>query len=412
VVRHPLFFLDPLRKLFCGKAKFNDRVVPPPADEDSDVAAMRTELTSKLGTSTRTPDPIEVVSLRKVYKGGKVAVENLTFSIPNGECFGLLGPNGAGKTTTISMLTGLYPPNGGSARVCGFDLRTQMDRIYDAMGVCPQFDILWPLLSVVETLMFYCKVKGVPKAEQREMSLQAADNVDLGHVPQRFVGRLSGGMKRRVSLAISLIGDPKVVFLDEPTTGLDPETKRLMWSLVDMFKANRVIVLTTHSMEEADALCGRIGIMAYGKLRCLGTSLHLKNKFGDGYKIEVTHEDGKATMASEFVQALVPKARKVADFAGVITFQVPVKDLRLSELFEAMESRPDTTGIIDWALRQTSMEEVFLKVAHAAEVTKLAEMGGVVVKADETSVPPSPPASDRRVAPGPPPAAAKLEIEA
>ena len=209
VVKHPLFFLKPLKQLLCGKAKFNDRVVPPPTDEDSDVAATRAELTSKLGTSTRTPDPIEVVSLRKVYKGGKVAVENLTFSIPNGECFGLLGPNGAGKTTTISMLTGLYPPNGGSARVCGFDLRTQMDRIYDAMGVCPQFDILWPLLSVVETLMFYCKVKGVPKAEQREVSLQAADNVDLGHVPNRFVGRLSGGMKRRVSLAISLIGDPR-----------------------------------------------------------------------------------------------------------------------------------------------------------------------------------------------------------
>ena len=252
------------------------------------------------------------------------------------------------------------------------------------------------------------------------MAFDRAAAVDLGHVPHRFVGRLSGGMKRRVSLAVSMIGEPKVVFLDEPTTGLDPETKRSMWSLIDLFKQGRSIVLTTHSMEEADALCGRIGIMAYGRLKCLGTSLHLKNKFGEGYKMEITYRDGALGAAEAFMQQAAPGCLKVADFAGVATFQVSfggAGGLQLSDLFERMEARSADSGVIDWAMRQTvprlrsnrqllpvtrsssaplllisfpllfpvpgaptagstprswqSMEEVFLKISHASEVEQL-----------------------------------------
>ena len=186
----------------------------------------------------------------------------------------------------------------------------------------------------------------------------------------RLVGELSGGMRRRVSLAIALCGDPSVIFLDEPTTGLDPETKRIMWSLVDFFsKSERCLVLTTHSMEEADALCGRIGIMAHGALRCLGTSLHLKTKFGRGYKLEVALDESAAACerASAFVSGVLGEAASLVKTAGgALTFQLS-ESVRLSELVTSMDARPADAGIANFALRQASMEEVFLSIAHASE---------------------------------------------
>ena len=218
-----------------------------PEEEDTDVRAARAVAEERANGPPRAAaecDPVEMASLRKVFAGGKVAVRDLSLTLAQGECFGLLGPNGAGKTTAISMLTGLFPPDGGSARICGFDLETEVNRIYQVMGVCPQFDILWNSLTVLETLQFYCHLKGVPKWRVAAMALELAIAVDLGHVlgssgrsqdasgrtAPRSVGQLSGGMKRRVSLAIALCGDPSVIFMDEPTTGLDPETKRIMWS--------------------------------------------------------------------------------------------------------------------------------------------------------------------------------------
>uniref|UniRef100_A0A7S2IPG3 ABC transporter domain-containing protein n=1 Tax=Haptolina brevifila TaxID=156173 RepID=A0A7S2IPG3_9EUKA len=398
VARHPLFPLLPLKRLICKSPP--PQPAPAMDDEDDDVAAERRTVESAVkarhttsSTEASASNPIESLSLRKVYKGGKVAVVNQTFSVHHDECFGLLGPNGAGKTTTISMLTGLYPPTSGSATVCGLDITSQMASIYKIMGVCPQFDILWPLLTIAETLMFYVRLKGLPRSEWVQTVDNSSYSVDLGHVKGRRVGRLSGGMKRRVSLAISLIGDPKVVFLDEPTTGLDPETKRSMWSLVDLAKQGRAIVLTTHSMEEADALCGRIGIMAYGKLRCLGTSLHLKDKFGEGYKIVVTYTAGSADKAAAFVRKAVPGAELLSDFNCTSTFMLPKGVQRLSSVmgtmadvdkssgaltelssvFDEMKAADESTGIVDWALRQTSMEEVFLRIAVASEVEKSQE---------------------------------------
>jgi len=381
VTRHPLFFLAPLKKLV-GMKDAAPVSQPPPADEDDDVAVERKQLEATIkrradtssSTTEEVQNVVETLSLRKVYNGGKVAVRNLTFSVRQDECFGLLGPNGAGKTTTISMLTGLYPPTAGWATVCGHDIRTAMTKVYEQMGVCPQFDILWPLLTVVETLRFYCKVKGVPYGTWHDTAMKATAGVDLLHAKNRRVGKLSGGMKRRVSLAISLIGSPSVIFLDEPTTGLDPETKRAMWTLVDQAKAGRAIVLTTHSMEEADALCGRISIMAYGQMRCLGTSLHLKKKFGEGYKIVVTYQDGKGENTNKFVTMTVPGAKLIGDFNNTATFMIQHNEAKLSAIFEAMKARPDEIGIVDWALRQTSMEEVFLRVAHEAEVARVREI--------------------------------------
>ena len=405
----PWLCLEPLVTPRSAKSSVRTAAVPASsADsanlaEDSDVLAARRvaeECARRPNRPAEEVDPIETVNLRKVFFGGrKVAVKGLSLSLHQGECFGLLGPNGAGKTTTISMLTGLFLPDGGSARICGFDLATELDQIYRLMGVCPQFDILWHSLTVYETLRFYCQVKGVDAERVRDVAVELATLVDLGHVLDRRVGQLSGGMKRRVSLAISLCGAPRVLFLDEPTTGLDPETKRIMWNLVEFFsQAKRCIILTTHSMEEADALCGRIGIMAHGSLRCLGSSLHLKTKFGAGYKLEVALSgsggDRSAREAARaFVQAVLGGTSSTADgmkeASGILTFQLG-SDVQLSALFSAMHTRPKSARIVNWALRQTSMEEVFLSIALKSEeelkVMAAQHNGGIVGKSEHAAV--------------------------
>lgn len=331
--------------------------------EDPDVASERAKV--EKGHYDR-DTPIQVFSLRKVYAGGKVAINNLTFTIWKDECFGLLGPNGAGKSTTISVLTGLFRPTSGTATIGGHDILTQMGDIYRKMGVCPQFDILWPNLTVREHMLFYSRLKGVEPKGEKAAAEAAANAVGLGFKLDSRIATLSGGQKRRVSLGISLIGSPDVVFLDEPTTGLDPETRRLMWQLVERSKAGRVIVLTTHSMEEADALCGRIGIMANGELRCLGTNVHLKTTFGDGYKVDVAHEPGTEKAAHAFMMSLLPTATVASSFAASKTYAVRRAETSIATVFERMAGRPASAGILDWSLRQTSLEEVFLKIAREA----------------------------------------------
>jgi ABC-type multidrug transport system ATPase subunit len=230
-----------------------------------------------------------------------------------------------------------------------------------------------PLLSVKEHLQFYLRLKGCPDEEISDRAAASATAVELGYAADRLVKRISGGMKRRVSLAIALLAEPSVIFLDEPTTGLDPETRRAMWNLIDIAKSGRSIVLTTHSMEEADALCGRIGIMAYGALRCLGPSLHLKRRFGDGFRLEVTHHEGGAEAARRFLSEVLPvdsfSEEHHVKHASTTTLalQVPHGLVRLSELFVRMEARPEEAQIVHWSLRQPSLEEVFLAISRRAE---------------------------------------------
>jgi ABC-type multidrug transport system ATPase subunit len=186
--------------------------------------------------------------------------------------FGLLGPNGAGKTTLISILTGLYPPTSGDAFLAGFNVHTEIEKIYQNIGVCPQHDILWEDLSVEDHLYFYARIKGVSPKDEKAAVTASLETVSLTDFRTRTAKGLSGGEKRRLSIAIALIGFGKVIFLDEPTTGLDPEVRRLIWEIINKAKQGRTIILTTHSMEEAEVLCQRIGIMSKGALRCLGVS--------------------------------------------------------------------------------------------------------------------------------------------
>ncbi|KAI8606813.1 P-loop containing nucleoside triphosphate hydrolase protein, partial [Chytriomyces sp. MP71] len=219
--------------------------------------------------------------MKKVYPGRKglgpkIAVRDVTFAEERGVIFGLLGPNGAGKTTLINILTGLYESSAGEARLAGFDVKTETASVYNQIGVCPQFDILWEDLTIEEHLYFYARLKGVGRGNEAEAVERSLEQVSLTSLRKRLSKNLSGGEKRRLSIAIALVGDPAVVFLDEPTTGLDPEVRRLIWNIIQGARENKTIILTTHSMEEAEALCQRIGIMAKGSLRCVAQPLRLK----------------------------------------------------------------------------------------------------------------------------------------
>ena len=218
------------------------------------------------------------------------AVRGSWFGIREGELFCLLGPNGAGKTTTINCLTGALPVSGGEALVYGHPIAcgaTGMDRVRQLMGVCPQFDVQWGELTGREHLLIYGHVKGLRPSLVCGQAKALLDKVALGKSASARSAAYSGGMRRRLSVAIALLGDPKIVYLDEPTTGMDPISRRYVWDIIQEAKRGRAIVLTTHSMEEADVLGDRIGIMARGRLQAVGSALRLKQTFGAGYQVTV-----------------------------------------------------------------------------------------------------------------------------
>jgi len=199
----------------------------------------------------------------------------------------LLGHNGAGKSTLFNIMTGIIDQSEGEAKINGLNIRDNQDQIRRMMGVVPQFDILWDELTAEQHMLMFCRIKGVKQQYIKEHSEALLKMCKLDDVAQARICTFSGGMKRRMSLAISAIGNPKIMFMDEPTTGMDPVSRHDAWKLILQLKKDKTIVLTTHAMEEADALADRIAIVVAGSLKCVGTSLSLKNTFGEGYKISM-----------------------------------------------------------------------------------------------------------------------------
>jgi len=326
------------------------------------------------------------------------AVKGLWINIEKDKLFCLLGPNGAGKTTTINCLTGITPITAGDALIYGHSIKSTsgMSNIRSVMGVCPQFDILWDALSAQEHLYLFAGIKGMPRPAIKSDAENLLSQVKLSEAAHIRAGSYSGGMKRRLSVAIALIGDPKLVFLDEPTTGMDPVTRRYVWDIIEDAKKGRAIVLTTHSMEEADILSDRIAIMARGKLRCIGTSVRLKSRFGTGFVVNVSVQ--KERTRNNFLQNesdsmqredsghqsepikqffrerlnVEPKEENKA----YITFIIPrEKEEQLTDFFAEMQDREEELGISDIQLSLATLEEIFLKIARQAEVETAAADG-------------------------------------
>ncbi|CAG8559370.1 9156_t:CDS:10, partial [Ambispora gerdemannii] len=292
---------------------------------------------------------LRIVRLVKEFKGKflsnqkerKVAVNALYLAIEEGQLFALLGQNGAGKTTTISMLAGHLVPTSGSAFIYDKNILTDMTLIRTSMGICPQDDLLFNDLTCREHIELFSGIKG----------LLCTD--------------LSGGMKRRLSVVIASIGDPKIMILDEPTTGMDPVNRRKVWSFLSEYKKGRIILLTTHSMEEADLLGDRIAIMSRGKIRAIGNSTHLKTKRGNGYTIQIQTNQSNMVFTQIRVAKLVPLATLQDESAGSLIYQIPPEALsEISSLVDWLEENPD--GMISgWGIMNTTLEDVFLNVSRA-----------------------------------------------
>ncbi|GAB4824041.1 hypothetical protein N2152v2_011087 [Parachlorella kessleri] len=318
---------------------------------------------------------IMVQDLWKVFPpaGGnkeKVAVRGLSLAIRRGECFGLLGPNGAGKSTAINMLTGFLEPSAGSAWVEGLDIRNDMSRIYRLMGVCPQHDLLWETLTAREHLLFFGRLKGLQGSELTEAVDAALRSVNLffGGVGDKRTSAFSGGMKRRLSVAISFMGKPRVVYLDEPSTGLDPASRHNLWDVVKEAKRDRGIILTTHSMEEAGVLCDRLGIFVDGQLVCIGAPRELTARHGGYYVFTITvpSEPEQEARAQALVLQLAPGARLTYALAGTRKYELPCSQVSLSAVFAGMEAATaEGLRVLDWGVANATLEEVFIKFAKS-----------------------------------------------
>lgn len=235
-----------------------------------------------------TDDVIQLRRLRKVYNGEKVAVDRITFGLQRGQCFGLLGINGAGKTTTFSMISGENAPTKGTAVLCGMDMIEEPVKVRRLLGMCPQSHALLDLLTVREHLELFGRIKGVPESDMNDVIEYRMEDMGIKQYENKKAMSLSGGNKRKLSVAQALIGNPPLVLMDEPSTGMDPVSRRALWDIISMVSAKRkecTIIITTHSMEEAEALCTKVGIMVGGRLRCFGTIQDLKSKFGHGYTL-------------------------------------------------------------------------------------------------------------------------------
>lgn len=279
----------------------------------------------------------------------------------------LLGHNGAGKTTTISTLTGLVEATSGDVNIYGYSLRSDLSAIRQITGLCPQLNVLFSYLTVDEHLRFFGVIKGLTGYQLHE----AVDKViqEVGLTEKRYVlsTALSGGMKRKLSLAMALIGDPKFVLLDEPTSGMDPYSRRATWELLQRSKVGRVIILTTHFMDEADTLADRIAIMSEGCLLCSGSSLFLKNRFGFGYLLSISksHIDAPVDVMEQSIKNIVEDVALHSLVAGEVIFQLPLGSSdRFGKLFRMLQERSDDLCIGSYGISITTLEQVFISLAH------------------------------------------------
>eukprot|EP00522_Entomoneis_paludosa_P003197 CAMPEP_0172465378 /NCGR_PEP_ID=MMETSP1065-20121228/53328_1 /TAXON_ID=265537 /ORGANISM="Amphiprora paludosa, Strain CCMP125" /LENGTH=1924 /DNA_ID=CAMNT_0013221897 /DNA_START=90 /DNA_END=5865 /DNA_ORIENTATION=+ len=318
---------------------------------------------------------IDVRNLQKNF-GDKVAVNDLSLSMYSGQITALLGHNGAGKTTTIGMLTGALAPSSGTAIVAGKDVRTQLDEIREDIGICLQHDCLFPLLTVKEHIQFFSQVKGLydskSRSEADELVDQAIQDVALMEKRDTQSRNLSGGMKRKLSVAIAFCGGSKVVLLDEPTSGMDPFSRRFTWNVIRQYRQDRCIILTTHFMDEADILGDRIAIMADGELRCCGSSMFLKKTYGVGYQLTIERNhanegEGKGEL-QEIVQSNVEEAVLLSDVGTELSYQLPMGAApKFTPMFEGLDKEVDAGVVSTYGVSITTLDEVFLLVARGGK---------------------------------------------
>ncbi|KEF63673.1 ATPase [Exophiala aquamarina CBS 119918] len=348
-------------------------------EEVEEKDTVEAEVSNELARVSSSQDGLRVLNLSKRF-GKNLAVNNVTFGVPRSEVFALLGPNGAGKSTTISLIRGDIQPSrrGGDILVDSVSVIRHRAQARSRLGVCPQFDAM-DTMTVSEHLHFYAKVRGVNDPRHNVDAVMRA--VGLEQYADRMAAKLSGGNKRKLSLGIALMGNPSVLLLDEPSSGMDAASKRVMWRTLESVIPGRSLVLTTHSMEEADALATRAGIMA-GRMLALGTTESLRRKHGDAYYVHLVHKHAPHASAEDmqrirdWILATFPDADVESKiYAGQIRFSVPTGTLRSQDedaisipgsgialLFTALEKSKAELQIEYYSVSRATLDQVFLNI--------------------------------------------------
>uniref|UniRef100_H0Z0L6 Cholesterol transporter ABCA5 n=1 Tax=Taeniopygia guttata TaxID=59729 RepID=H0Z0L6_TAEGU len=305
----------------------------------------------------------------------KVATKHVSLCVKKGEILGLLGPNGAGKSTLINMLVGEIEPTSGQV-LMGDDslgLSSEEDSV-KFVGYCPQTNPLWPDITLQEHFEIYGAIKGMSQSDVKEVIKRIASVLDLKDHLQKMTKKLGMGLKRKLCFALSMLGNPRVTLLDEPSTGMDPKAKQHMWRAIRAAFKNkeRAAILTTHYMEEADAVCDRVAILVSGQLRCIGTVQHLKSKFGRGYFLEMKLGEAADVQQVEYLQNQIlhifPNASRQESFASILAYKIPKEDVQsLSHSFSKLEEVKHTFNIEEYSFSQATLEQVFVELAKEQE---------------------------------------------
>ncbi|KAM7370351.1 hypothetical protein PAMP_009906 [Pampus punctatissimus] len=361
--RSLLYFLKPSywskrRKRYVEVSSVYDTEVNGTPGGDESVEPVSPEFRGK--------EAIRINNICKVYKEKDNVVEalrGLTFDIYEGQITALLGHSGAGKSTLMNILCGICPPTNGSATIYGSPVAEIADgsEMKQLVGICPQFNIIFDVLTVEEHLKIFAAIKGIPPADIDAEVSKVLKDLDLGKIMTAQAKNLSGGQKRKLSVGIAILGDPKILLLDEPTAGMDPCSRHQVWSLLKNRRAGRVTVLSTHYMDEADILADRKAVISQGQLKCVGSSLYLKIKMS-------INEECDSEKITSLVEKHVPKATLARQHEAELTFTLPFESMdTFSGLFSEFDCQPNL-GIINYGVSMTTLEDVFLRLEAEAEV--------------------------------------------
>jgi ABC-2 type transport system ATP-binding protein len=302
------------------------------------------------------PPAIECRDLRKTYDGKVEAVRGLSLQIEAGECFGLLGPNGAGKTTTIEILEGLLDPTSGEVTILGHTWQKNQREVREWLGISLQETRLSEKLTVRETIELFASFYREPRSAD-----EVLDDLQLGEKADAMVGKLSGGQRQRLAVATALVGNPRILFLDEPTTGLDPQSRRQLWDIIRNFqRGGGTVLLTTHYMDEAERLCDRLAIVDHGQIIAEGTPSELIERLGGHHVVEFEASGDSSNGVVLDAWRVLPGVESVRHDNGLVSLTVREPHLTIPALLDAVEKHG--SQLLHLTTRQASLEDVFVNL--------------------------------------------------
>ncbi|MDP3003282.1 MAG: ABC transporter ATP-binding protein [Bacteroidales bacterium] len=300
------------------------------------------------------PDEAEitVTGLKKSFRN-LVAVDNISFEVNRGEIFGLLGPNGAGKTTTINMICGLLPATGGTIEFHSHKIK----KIRSVIGYCPQENICFPKLTCLEQLVFMGNLYGMPPKQCRSIGLGLLEMLGLIDKSKVYARNLSGGMKRRLNIALALIHNPRILILDEPEAGLDPQSRVMVRNFIKSLSKEKTIILTSHNMDEVDRLADRVAIMDYGKIILTDTPYNLKNSIGEGDVLEIEFIENPVGKTDKLISDLRHEYKVIQSGNSLIIIAVHLID-KIHDITSSIKD--EGLNIKEIKLRENTLEDVFI----------------------------------------------------